>query len=1263
MKVTYEPKDRLRSSPIALIYRGHDDTSKLECIMKIFKDPYGSDKTFIDKVDSIATRLKYLDHPNIVPVREIGFHSERLYIATDLLDINLTEFIKRNEVLDLVPALTIAMKIVDGLMSGYENGLPPHLDLRSNNILLNAEEGIPKVADWYIRHGLDMLAPDLRRDWEDPKYLAPEQIHGIGEPGIHSDIYQLGLLIYHMLVGHMIFQGGNDEVRYQQVYVASKKHVEYYQQIPSMVQEIIIKCLEKDPKKRYPNLSELHDAVSYALAAASYKKKAPTDSLVGTIVDRKFEIVEEIGQGHFASTYKVHEVGKENFYTLKLYDKQISQKEDFIRAMNNDMFARAQIRHPQVVDLMASGWHEDRYYLVFTYIPTTLAKVLEDEPQLTPEQALRIVRRVAVILEYLHRKGTLKAHQQLKPEHILINPSGEDIFLTDFRLEETSRFILKEYGIPLSSFQYSAPEIIKDEGDIGPYTDIYALGTLLYRLVTGAELFQGMLPQDVLDKHLNWDPKEEIINNQNIPLVFHDIIIKALEKAPENRYQDYTSFLADIIQLTGDSEKGAGLRLIDTGTTIKGKYILDERLPLYTGQPLIFRGNHTQTETPVMVWFYKFTRTKEMEEIFNNAMKDISRYSHQNVLRVLDHGHDKGAFFFVTELRETTLKDFIQSNGPVDEETAIELIKQAGDALKHMTDEGREFYGSINPENIFIQIEPGLTLKVAGYERVHIYSNPHEQNISAYIPPEQITGLGKKSVSSDIYSVALVLYYMLIGDDLIKGEPDEITNKHIFGDPQELLSTPIIQPNLKRILAKSLDKDMQNRYADLQEFVDDLDDYLASRTAGDEKEVLLSLLFGRGSFKSEVEGQMEMRNILTMRIPQMSGGIRGVVAIAQGVGEADLALLAQTRAIEELERIFSPSRLRDLPITDDPLSLLMEGINRANGAINQEAFRLNKLGKFGSELILAVITANRLYLGRVGTAFAYLFRGQSIRTFLKKPTDKRLLGKEMTVKVDTTERHLRKGDILVLGTGNLARVLSDLEIRNTVLSTNDVQESCERIVGLASNRFRGRREEIMGLSTIVIQFGEITESLPKAHRFHAAPVIHHYLQKGTQYLENGLYDQAINEYNKAYDIAPEAFSVNYQLALAYFGKRAIDMAHTFIQRALAMFPNFVDGHIKLADVYYAKGKIDQAQEEYFYACQLGMDNPEPWAALGEFYYKQNLFSQAISHFQKALELSPNHQKAQQGLEMAKKHAKTIGGFFKEGTSTVKTGIKKPFKKK
>jgi serine/threonine protein kinase/tetratricopeptide (TPR) repeat protein len=1259
----YAPKERLRSSTAALIYRGTDESSKLDCIMKLFKDPFGSDKTFTSAVDSVATKIKYLDHENIVSIKEIGFHSERLYIATEVLDINLTEWIKRHEVLELVDALTMFMKIIDGLIFGYDNELEAHLDLKSNNILLNSEKGIPKVADWFMSAGMSMLPQEKRREWEDARYMAPEQIHGIGDPGKHTDIYSLGVILYHMLVGNPLFQGNDDDIRYHQVYVSPRKHVEYYAQIPLMVQEIILKCLEKDPAKRYKTIADLHEAVSYTLSAASYKKKTPSDSMVGSVVDSRWEIVEELGQGQFASTYKVLEIGRERNYTLKLFDKQICQKEEFVRAMNNDMFARTQIRHPQVVNLIGSGWHDDRYYLVFDFVASSLADVLDQSPQLTPEQALRIIRRTTVILEYLHRKGTLKAHQQIKPEHILINPQGEDIFLTDFRLEETSRFIQHEFGYPLSSYHYSAPEIITDDGEIGPPSDIYALGVLLFRLVTGVELFQGKGPQDVQEKHLNWDPKEDIVNNQNIPMVFHDIMIKALQKDPNDRYTDYTAFLADIVQLTGDSEKGAGLKLIETGTMIKNKYVLEERLPLYGGQPMVYRGFHSQTETPIMIWFYRFTRTKEMEELFNKTIKEISKYSHQNILRVLDHGHDKGAFFFVTELREITLREFMHGKQPLDEETAIECTKQLAEALKQIDDEGRPFYGSICPENIFVSETPVLTLKLAGYEKQYLFSSPHEQNSPSYLSPEQITGLGKKEGSSDIYSLALVLYFMLTGEDLITGDAHEITSKHIFGDPQELIPERDIHPNLRKILIRCIDKDMMSRYPDLQEFIDDIDDYLASRSGGDEAESPLSFLLGSASFSTEVLGKYETRFTISNRIPNNPSGIRGIIGVVLGVGEPELAVIAQNRAIEEIEKIFAPSRLMDLPMDQDPLSLVSEAINRANGAINQEAFRINKLGKFGAEIILGCITKNRLYLGRVGSAFAYLFRGNSIRTFLRKPQEKRMLGKEMTVKIDTTERHLRLGDILVLGAGNLARVLADLEIRNTVLSTQDVQESCERIIGLAANRFKGKREEILGLATVIVQFGELTVSIPKAQKFHAAPVIHHYLQKGITYLESGLYDQAINEFNKAYDIAPEAFSVNYELALAYLGKGATDLAQSFILKALALFPNFVDGHIRLADILYAKGRIDEAEEEYFYACQLGMENPEPWVALGQFYFKQNLYGQAANHFARALELNPNHAQAKQGMDLTIKRSKTIGGMFKEGTSTMREGIKKPFKKK
>jgi tetratricopeptide (TPR) repeat protein len=276
----------------------------------------------------------------------------------------------------------------------------------------------------------------------------------------------------------------------------------------------------------------------------------------------------------------------------------------------------------------------------------------------------------------------------------------------------------------------------------------------------------------------------------------------------------------------------------------------------------------------------------------------------------------------------------------------------------------------------------------------------------------------------------------------------------------------------------------------------------------------------------------------------------------------------------------------------------------------------------------------------------------------------RFMGKDMTVRVEATERHLRAGDILVMGTGDLGRALADIEIKNTVLSTIDSQEACERIISLAASRYKGTGHNKEAMSVEVIQFGDVDE-INVAHpgRFASEPVLHHYITKGTAFIESGMYDKAIQEYQKGLEINPDAFSLNFQLALAYQGKGALDVALHHLNKAMDIFPNFIEGHIKLGEVYYQKGQIRRASTEFETAVTLGGNSPDPYLALGSFYYRESLFSYAAKAFRKALEFDPNNQQAERNYQMAVRKAKSITGALAEGAKKVSRGIKAPFRKK
>lgn len=1275
----FEPIDRMRGSESALIYRGKDPRQAREGCVKIFKEPYGTHSGFVNECENVANVIRTIKHPNLIQVWEVGRHSGRLKISTELMPMSLREYMVENETVDLTSALSITLKIIEALEAGYNEGLEPHLAIKPNNILVNDELTDIKLADWYVGRAMEMMDEPERKNWEDARYLSPEQIHRIGELTFASDIYSLGMVLCHMLTGFPIFHDADEQkVRYQQVYTDISSHIEYYRQIPAVVKEILITTLQKDPSRRYGSLTEFKEAVAYALAAVSFKKTRLEGSLVGEIVDGKYEIVDELGSGQFSIICKAVEKGRDKFVTIKIFEEKLSKEEGFIRAINKDLFHRAQLKHPQVTDIISQGWFNNRYFIVETFVPSSLASVLADRGKLAPEQALKIVRKIIGILDLLCTKGMLKYHGELAPDHVLINPKDEEIFLRDFHLKETSRFIRATFGIPMSSYHYMAPEVLLDEDDNVPdqRADIYSLGCLLYRLVSGEVLFDGS-PEEVLDAHLNTEALPKIQEKYEIPLVFHDILIKMLEKDPANRYQTFEALAEDIDQLIGGSDSGISIQLIDQGTNIKGKYRLEDRMLNVGGvhglspekDLVLYSGIHLSTDTPVMLWFYRIPKTPQLDEAWTSRMKKAVEFNHPGLLRVLDYGRDKGAYFFVSELRSHTIADHIAAHGPFTEPEAVELARQIIDALKYLSSVGVEIFGRLSPESVFVVSKPQLKAKLSGIERDIFYSTPTKLNRIEYLSPEQITGLGEVTPSVDIYAWGLLMYYMITGKDLFEGEAHEIAGLHVYHDPRPELEAAQISADLRHILERALKKDYNSRYSSLQELIEDLDDYQANIIARETEEETLSFIPGAASFLTVVGSSGERTPdeelpamTFAMRYPASSLGIRGAFGVTSGIaGTLDEALKCGDMALREAEKVFAYSSISRLDILDNPNQLAINAMQRANGVINQEAFRVNKIGAIGAEMVIATISHNRLFLARVGSGFAYLLRANTIRTFLRRPDEKRMLGRDLTVQVETTERQLRAGDVLIIGTSDLGRILSDVEIRNTVTSTIDSQEAAERIISLAGSRYKGSAVSVKeNMACVIVQFGEIVDSQFLAPgRFPAAPVIHHYVTKGTAYLQAGLYDKAIDELVKGLEIKPDSFSVNFQLALAYKEKGQLELALRHCRKALDLFPGFAEGHVRLGDILYERGDHDKAREEYEMAVAAAPNSAESHNALGTYYYREALYSYAIKAFRKALELDPSNAQAKANLENSINRAKSISGVVAETASKIKHGLRQP----
>ncbi len=210
--------------------------------------------------------------------------------------------------------------------------------------------------------------------------------------------------------------------------------------------------------------------------------------------------------------------------------------------------AAARLDHPNFARVCDVGSHEGTAYLTMRYVP---GEPLSRRTPADPADAADLVRNLAVALAEAHRRGVV--HRDLKPSNVLIEPDGTPV-ITDFGLALRLDSLdpkLTATGALVGSPLYMAPEQFEPEfGPIGPACDVWALGAVLYKLLTGKEPFPGKNIFDVRDKVLHADPQPPSAMRQGLDPALDELCLKALAKRPADRYRDmdhFASTLADWI--------------------------------------------------------------------------------------------------------------------------------------------------------------------------------------------------------------------------------------------------------------------------------------------------------------------------------------------------------------------------------------------------------------------------------------------------------------------------------------------------------------------------------------------------------------------------------------------------------------------------------------------------------------------------------------------------------------------------------------------
>ena len=251
----YEIIMKIGSGGMADVYKAKDHVLNRLVAIKVLKQEYSTDATFVKKFRVEAQSAAGLSHPNIVNVYDVGEDDGVYFIVMELVQgITLKNYIDMKGKLDIREALNISVQIASGLSAAHENRII-HRDIKPQNIIMS-RDGKVKVTDFGIAKVADSTTVTTTAAGT-VHYISPEQARG-GYSDERSDIYSLGITMYEMVTGRVPFEGETNvavALMHIQSEITPPRQLE--PSIPVSFEKIILKCTQKKPERRYASAREL----------------------------------------------------------------------------------------------------------------------------------------------------------------------------------------------------------------------------------------------------------------------------------------------------------------------------------------------------------------------------------------------------------------------------------------------------------------------------------------------------------------------------------------------------------------------------------------------------------------------------------------------------------------------------------------------------------------------------------------------------------------------------------------------------------------------------------------------------------------------------------------------------------------------------------------------------------------------------------------------------------------------------------------------
>jgi serine/threonine-protein kinase len=270
---------------------------------------------------------------------------------------------------------------------------------------------------------------------------------------------------------------------------------------------------------------------------------AVSDTLIGTLFDGRYTVVRKLGAGGMANVYLAEDQELGRRVAIKILNDRHANDEQFVERFRREAKNAAALSHPNIVSIYDRGEAEGTYYIAMEYLEgRSLKELIVARGPAPVTVAVEYARQILSALRFAHRHGIV--HRDIKPHNVLVDAEGR-VKVTDFGIARAGTSQMTEAGSIVGTAQYLSPEQARG-ANVDQRSDVYSLGIVLYELLTGSVPFNGDTPVEIAMKHLSTLPEPPSAKRPEIPRDLDLIVLRALAKDPDDRYQSTEEMDADL---------------------------------------------------------------------------------------------------------------------------------------------------------------------------------------------------------------------------------------------------------------------------------------------------------------------------------------------------------------------------------------------------------------------------------------------------------------------------------------------------------------------------------------------------------------------------------------------------------------------------------------------------------------------------------------------------------------------------------------------